>query len=109
ALDHEVVDDAVEFHAVIKALARQENKIVDRFRGMLREEVQLDLTFGGVDHRFVLLFEINLHFWGRIPLLFHNQTPLCKCRLDYNGYCASLGFWYISAIIVLPSTAEKPS
>src|SRR6188474_1914733 len=46
ALDHEIRDDAMELEAVVKALVRQRDEVLDGFRGFVVKELNLDDAAG---------------------------------------------------------------
>jgi hypothetical protein len=51
-LDHEVRDDAVEDEAVVEAVAGELREVVDGLRRLVREELELDRSFSGVQRGF---------------------------------------------------------
>ena len=52
ALDHEVGDDAVEDQPVVEALAGELGEVLDRLRGLVGKELDLDRSFAGVKRGF---------------------------------------------------------
>src|SRR5690242_19237358 len=71
ALCHEIPNDAVEGSAVVKAFARQEDKVVDGLGRLGGKEFDLDIAFIGVHDGPVLFRRIDLHVWRFAILLGH--------------------------------------
>src|SRR5581483_11142256 len=69
ALDHEIADHAVKLDAVIEALPRQEDKVIDRLRRVGWVKLYDDLTLVGVNRRHVIFGRIDLHRRRSAPLL----------------------------------------
>ena len=47
-LDHEIRNDTVKFNPVVKTLLSQRNKVIDRFRGILLEELDEHRALVGI-------------------------------------------------------------
>src|SRR6185436_13515048 len=75
-LDHEVRDDAMEFHAVVVPLLRQEHEVVDGLRRMLRIERELDRAAIRLDRDRVVLLDVDLHRRRCRPLQLRHLTLL---------------------------------
>jgi hypothetical protein len=67
-LCHEVCNYAVKDRIVIKSLAGQKDKIVDGNRSLVCMEVDLDISFFGMQGCGEFLNWVNQHSWGRRPL-----------------------------------------
>ena len=61
-LDHEVVDHAMELHAVVEALSGEKHEVVDRLRRVLGIELELDRAAIRLDRHRVVLLRVDLHF-----------------------------------------------
>ena len=80
-LQHEAVDDAVEDHAVVKPLAGEEDEVVDGLRGVLGEELDVDLPHAGVDLGGVMLGRVDGHLRRFLVLLLCHGGSLLGLRL----------------------------
>ena len=60
-LSHKILDHTVEDGAIIKALAGQENKIVDCLGGPIGKKLYPDLAFFRVQDGGITFLRVNLH------------------------------------------------
>jgi hypothetical protein len=71
-LDHKVLDYPVEYPILVKALFRQEYKIIDGDWSIGGEQLQSDIAFTGMDDGGVGLGLIDGHFRRVGILLWHD-------------------------------------
>ena len=74
ALDHEVLNDAMELRPVVELILRQKDEVVDGDRGFLRIKLANDRATTGVESCRVALVWINYSCRWRRVLLSHVKT-----------------------------------